>query len=207
MGYKTGCCTVDIKRKRSFNLLDCRHDNCKGRRDNFKHCAWLWKEGFHLCPVPVHGFKQTQGFLPSRVQALQRLLRNLLLPILPKSAHLKKLFGNPCEQKPQVRAGKLSQLYISKRPLKSRNTNFTSSCSCFFLGPAPVVHIPAETVKILETVKPGSAPNKESAAGQAAWQCTLCKRMFSSKKYIVSHMKEDHHVTKEKAIDLSITEI
>merc|ERR1712088_179705 len=70
-------------------------------------------------------------------------------------------------------------------------------------GPAPVVHIPAETVKILETVKPGSAPNKESAAGQAAWQCTLCKRMFSSKKYIVSHMKEDHHVTKEKAIDLS----
>ena len=77
----------------------------------------------------------------------------------------------------------------------------------FFLGPAPVVHIPAETVKILETVKPGSAPNKESAAGQAAWQCTLCKRMFSSKKYIVSHMKEDHHVTKEKAIDLSITEI
>ena len=68
--------------------------------------------------------------------------------------------------------------------------------------------MPAETVKILETVKLGSAAaaNKESA-GQPAWQCTLCKRMFSSKKYIVSHMKEDHHVTKEKAIDLSITEI
>ena len=76
-----------------------------------------------------------------------------------------------------------------------------------FLGSHPAVLVPAETVKILETVKPGgSAGNKESA-GQAAWQCTLCKRMFSSKKYIVSHMKEDHHVTKEKAIDLSITEI
>ena len=74
-----------------------------------------------------------------------------------------------------------------------------------FLGPTPSDHVPAETVKILETVNPGAA-NKESA-GQAAWQCTLCKRMFSSKKYIVSHMKEDHHVTKEKAIDLSITEI
>ena len=74
-----------------------------------------------------------------------------------------------------------------------------------FLGQTPADHVPAETVKILETVKP-AAENKESG-GQAAWQCTLCKRMFSSKKYIVSHMKEDHHVTKEKAIDLSITEI
>ena len=77
-----------------------------------------------------------------------------------------------------------------------------------FLGPPPADLVPAETVKILETVKSGggSEVNKESE-GQAAWQCTLCKRMFSSKKYIVSHMKEDHHVTKEKAIDLSITEI
>ena len=79
--------------------------------------------------------------------------------------------------------------------------------SHFFLGPAPAPNVPAETIKILETVTPKAPASKEPTTGQAAWQCTLCKRMFSSKKYIVSHMKEDHHVTKEKAIDLSITEI
>ena len=126
---------------------------------------------------------------------------------LPKSVDVEELFGNPCEQKPQAREGKLPQFNISKRPLKSHKVK--TSALLLFLGPPPVELVPAETVKILETVKPGrggSEGNKESA-GQAAWQCTLCKRMFSSKKYIVSHMKEDHHVTKEKAIDLSITEI
>lgn len=60
--------------------------------------------------------------------------------------------------------------------------------------------------------KPGQA-NLKSASPQAirshgqAWQCSLCKRVFSSRKYIVGHMKEDHHVTKEKAINLSIDKI
>lgn len=159
--------------------------------------------------MPVHCFEQTQGVLPPRVKALQRLLHNLLLPLLSKGVDFKELFGNPCQQKPQARAGKLPQLDISKGPLKSQKVK--TIALLLFLGSDPAILVPAETVEILETVKPGGstgglAGNKESAE-QAAWQCTLCKRMFSSKKYIVSHMKEDHHVTKEKAIDLSITEI
>ena len=205
MQNRAGCCNSSrIQTWSPFKLFDCRIDCCKGRGDCFEHCARLWKEGFHLCPVPVHCFKQAQGVLPPGVKALQRLLYNLLLPLLPKSVDFKKLFGNPCEQKPQAWAGKLPQLNISKRPLM-KSQKLKPIALLLFLGSPSVDLVPAETVKILETVKAGGL-NKESA-GQAAWQCTLCKRMFSSKKYIVSHMKEDHHVTKEKAIDLSIIEI
>ena len=51
-----------------------------------------------------------------------------------------------------------------------------------------------------------ASPQATRSDGQA-WQCSLCKRVFSSRKYIVGHMKEDHHVTKEKAINLSIDKI